>query len=176
MTWWQDIAFIYDEIYVTLRTNDEVARLAMNHPRWKYVERIVMDRAGNQHQASESAFEEWKAATGLTPVCTSKTLLVGDGIARTRLSLFPHPITRIPGLMIGTQCPKTQWELAEGYRYRVDPKNNEIIDGKPIDRNNHSAKAIAYGLVYRLGLAKRTKTKINAHRRESGYELFDEAA
>lgn len=172
VTIWNEVVVVYDEIYKQGWTTPEMVTAAMKHPRWRYVTELVMDVAGRQHQAQKSPYETWRELTGLTPRTRKVSIL--DGIERTRVQLQPHPETGLPGLFIGTACKMTAWELSEGYRYHVD---NGIVAGeKPIDRNNHAAKALAYGLVHNFGLARRERRSSPTppvERQASGWELLE---
>ncbi|HEV2037015.1 MAG TPA: hypothetical protein VGQ96_00290, partial [Candidatus Eremiobacteraceae bacterium] len=60
----------------------------------------------------------------------------------------------IPLLYINGKCQRLIWEMTEGYRY---PKDGDGVTGNlPIDKHNHAAKALAYGLVDEFGFVTRS--------------------
>lgn len=134
-----------DEVFVHHHTHQEVIAECKRRPWWSNVERIVMDIAGDQHHASESGFEVWRSLAGRMPY--GRRVGVLDGIARHRTFLKP------PRLFHDPRCVGT---LAEYKRYKLptDRDGNPISD-KPVDKNNHAMKAIAYGLVDAFGFVDR---------------------
>lgn len=134
-----------DEVYVHHHTHQEVIAKCKAREWWNNVERIVMDIAGDQHHASESGFEVWRSLAGRTPY--GRRVGVLDGIARHRTFLKPARLFHDP------RCERT---LPEYKRYKLptDRDGNPISD-KPVDKNNHAMKAIAYGLVDAFGFVDR---------------------
>lgn len=174
-----ETSFIYDELYKQGWTGEEMATQAAKHPRWKNVNKVVMDIAGRQHQAGKSQVEVWYDTVGIRARGTKVEIL--DGIQRTRISLRPHPETGVPGLILGAPCVRTMEEFAEGYRYPIDTKTqigsttlDVVISEKPIDAHNHAAKAISYGLINNYGPVRRTKRgpMKKLPRREAGWDFF----
>ena len=170
VTVYQDYVFVYDEIYKTGWISEEMAQAAMRHPRWKYVKKLVMDVAGKQHQAQKAPYETWRDVTGLT--ARMQRVLIPDGIERTRVSLRENPETHMPQLIFGSTCHSTHAEFAEKYRYHQD-QEGRVTSEKPMDKDNHAAKAIAYGLTDHFGPIKRNKKKYDKPpRRVAGFELW----
>lgn len=154
VTVFADCAFVYDEHYKTGLYSEQMADLAMAHPRYERVARIVMDISGNTHAGgNKSASQVWYEKTGLRAL--TRAVGVSDGIERTRISLHANPDTGLPQLFFDPVCVKTCWEYAEGYRFKMDRWGDPMPNEKPEDKNNHSAKAIAYGLTINFGPAKR---------------------
>jgi hypothetical protein len=131
-----------DEVYLHHHTHQQVIEVCQDKPWWPAVKRGVIDVAGKQHHAEDSAVEVWYHVTGLR--LHSKSIGVLDGIARHRTFLAPTP--RL------FHDPKCKHTLAEYKRYkrRTDRDGNPTSD-EPIDDHNHAMKAIAYGLVDRFG-------------------------
>lgn len=170
VTVYQDYVFIYDEIYKQGWISEEMAQAAMRHPRWKYVRKIVMDIAGKQHQAQKAPYETWREVTGLT--AHMQKVGITDGIERTRVSLRDNPETQMPQLIFGSLCHSTHAEFAEKHRYHQDAEGR-VTSEKPVDKDNHSIKAIAYGLTDHYGPIKRFKKHYTKPpRRVAGYELW----
>jgi len=144
-----DTVYVFDELYLQHHTTDEVIDAVLTKPWWEQVERIVADVAAEQHAAMEAPAQVWRERTR-RPV-TGKKVLIPDGIARTASFLKVDPVSHQPKLLISTDCPKTIWEYTDGYRYPLDKKDGTIQGEKPVDRNNHSTKAIVYGLIDNFG-------------------------
>lgn len=151
---WENTAYVYDEIYLTGYVTEQIIEIARARPRFKHVTCLIMDVSAKAHHAVKSPAEIWRAQTGL-PVHMRK-VGVRDGILRTNASLRPNPETGKPQLYIGTKCKYTQWEFTTGYRYPEDGSGKPLSE-IPIDRNNHAAKAIAYGLVANFGFVQRDR-------------------
>lgn len=185
VTVWNQCAVVYDEIYKTGLYSEKMAALALAHPRWKRVGRIIMDYSGLSHMGgNKSAAQSWKESTGVMPV-GRPVKDVRDGIERTRISLSPNPDNGLPQLFFDPACSKTCWEYSEGYKYPTD-RWGEISPGeKPVDKNNHSIKAIVYGLILNFGPAKREQRNRATERKDrdksgggrtvAGWELLYES-
>ena len=133
-----------DEIYLNHHTHEQVIALARRREWWPNVERSVIDFAGRQHHAQKSAAEIWLAETGIRP--RSQPVGVLDGISRHRSFLEPTP-----RLFHDPRCTGTLSEYKQ-YKRRTDRDGNPTSD-EPIDADNHTMKAIAYGLVDKFGFA-----------------------
>ena len=164
-TVWQDRAIVYDELYITGRHSEQMADLAMQHPRFKQVGRLIIDHSGQGMQGgNKAAALVWKDKTGMMPL-SRPVKDVRDGIERVRISLAPSPETGIPQLIMDPRCAKTGWEFSEGYRYPRDRWGNLMPTDKPEDINNDAVKAIVYGLTINFGPAKRQqRNKAQARR------------
>ncbi len=159
VTVWQGFAFVYDEIYVAGKNSEQVATLATEHLRFKHVGRLVMDISGNTHAGgNKSAAEAWqevtkRAGNQMRPV--SRLVPVLDGIERLRISLSPSPDNGLPQIFYGAPTVKACWELAEGYRFKMDRWGEPEWQDLPEDKNNHAVKAAVYGLTINFGPARR---------------------
>ena len=114
---------------------------------WR-VGRAVVGIAGNQHQADKRQGENWDDATG--SVWRANPVGIETGISRLRdflRSPFGWDETRI---RISAKCEGLLWELNEGEMYQADGSGSPVKD-RPIDRNNHSRKALSYFLVEMFG-------------------------
>lgn len=134
--------WLIDEIYLYMHTHQQVIDLARRKHWWGNVSnRGVMDIAGRQHHAEESAVEVWKHQAGIS--LAGQPVGVLDGIARHRSFLFP------PRLFHDPACVNTLGEYKQ-YKRPTDRDGNATGD-IPVDKHNHSMKAIAYGLIGRFG-------------------------
>ncbi len=155
----------FDEIYVNFHTHQQVIALVKKQAWWWReveeektgeirkvcnIERIVIDVAGKQHHAERSAEEVWANEAGIRP--RSQQVGVLDGIARHRTFLMAgrneegQPIARL------FHDPKCKHTLEEYKKYRLPTdRDGNPTHNIPMDKENHSMKAIAYGLVDRFG-------------------------
>ncbi len=133
-----------DEVYLHHHTHEQVIEVCKGREWWANVQRAVMDIAGKQHHAEDSAVEVWQGITGLT--IHSQKIGVLDGISRHRS--FLGPLAR---LFHDPSCKNTLTEY-KLYKRRTDRDGNPTSD-EPMDRDNHAMKALAYGLIDRFGFA-----------------------
>jgi hypothetical protein len=148
-----EVIRVFDEVYLTGTTNDRVIREAQSREWWPKVEEIVIDVAGDQRSANAelSATEQWAALTNIYP--RSQRVAVLDGIERTHTALM-DPQHGQPRIYFDPRCVDTIDEFRAGYRYRRPREGDRPTNDKPMDKTNHSCKALAYGLVDRYGLVK----------------------
>lgn len=145
------LVFHVDEVYAKGKVGEAVIQEAMaKRDLFSRVKRGVIDIAGRQHNAMESQVELWHALTGLS--MQSNAVPIADGISRHR-TFLSDPRTMAPRLFHDPKCKGTIGEYGL-YRY---PEAGENRDERevPIDANNHSMKAIAYGLYHRFGYVER---------------------
>src|SRR5258708_16555958 len=118
---------------------------------WPQVGYAVMDIEGKQHQAMASHLDIWKRedALGFTPA--TNYVPVPDGIQRLR-TFLKNPLNGRPRIYFSRLCKYTIKEFSL-YRYRL-PKDNRPEKEEPIDRDNHSLKALSYMLMDRFGPAE----------------------
>lgn len=158
--------FVVDEIYAKGRTGEQVIFEAQNkkirdmvHEEfgdslWKRVRTGVIDIAGTQHQGMESHVELWQRLARI-PLRTHPVPIT-DGISVTRRFLS-DPLTGHPRIFFDPKCEKTAWEFGQ-YKYRLNTENRNETE-LPIDKDNHSLKAIAYGLFDNFRFVDRLETR-----------------
>lgn len=155
---------IVDEIYETGLMTPDIITLCQQKPWWLCVKSGVIDIHA-------------KAKSGLIPdtqiwlnqgqiFLQSQYVKVEDGIARMKTSLKVNPITGHPQLYINSKCKGIISELGgcpdpkdgqtKVYKWKVDRDGN-IIGTVPEDKNNDACKAVAYGLVNKLGYVPSAK-------------------
>jgi hypothetical protein len=140
--------FVVDEVYAKGKTGEQVIlEVQSKRHLWDRTTAGVIDVAAKQHHAMASQIEVWQRVTGL--YLQSQPVAVPDGILRHR-TFLNDPFTQTPRIFFDPKCKNTIWEHSEGYRY-ADVKPNRDTRERPIDTNNHSCKAIAYGLIARFG-------------------------
>lgn len=157
---------IVDEFYEHFLVNDDMVTLVMNHRLYRHIERIVIDVAAQAHAgAQEPAVKSWKSQFTRRGVPVhARFVKIDQGIMRTHDKLRVNPLTNEPYLLVHPRCDKTIWEFEEGYRFHVR-SSGEIGSNKPVDKDNHAMKAIAYGLVDEFGVAERVRNPLPDSRR-----------
>jgi len=114
----------------------------------------VIDIAGKQHPGSKSQVEIWRHSAGLR-LRVNRVGIV-EGILRAR-TFLNNPATGKPRIYFSPRCRNALAEFRE-YRYPKDTDNRPITE-IPIDRDNHSLKAISYWLYDRFGPVLRKHRK-----------------
>lgn len=146
-------AYVIDETFARGLDAQDMLQIVSTKPLWKHVNYAVMDIAGRQKNAnSKVSVKEWFTKEGGLTV-KDQSVGIPDGIVRTRSFLKVDPLSGLPHLFIHPQCDNFVWELASGYRYPLSSDTKEVTSERPIDKNNHAAKACAYGLVDAFGFA-----------------------
>ena len=149
------LVFTPDEVYEQSMTGPAVIAKVMGRLElFGRVRRVVIDIAGRQHNAMESQVEVWQNLTRL-PV-SSHAVGIVEGINRHRTFLV-DPMTKSPRLYHDPRCKGT---IKEYGLYKYPNKSETRPETElPVDRDNHSLKAIAYGLFNRFGVVDRLGTK-----------------
>jgi hypothetical protein len=144
--------WVVDEIYGHKTTHALIIAEAKSREGWKYAtktRRVVIDVAGFQHHASESPAESWQKHTGFW--VTGEKYPVETTVDRLRTALGVSPLTQRPRLRIHPRCKGIISEAGGG----APPYKDEGIGGlwtrfsttgKPKRENDHSWKALGYGL------------------------------
>jgi len=164
---------VFDEVYENYFTNEDILDLVRNHPRFVNIERVVIDVAAETHAgASTPAVTAWRKVFSLHNIpVVSRYVKIQHGLTRTHDKLRVNPIEKVPYLIFHPRCENTIWEFEEGYKYNVRSSSFDIRSGKPQDRNNHSAKAVAYGLVDAFGFNEGPRVPLpQSYRRQMAYD------
>ena len=155
----QGLVFIVDEVYAQGKVGEAVIAEAMaKRDLFQRVQRGVIDVAGRAHNAMESQEELWLRLANLSMY--SDAVPIVDGILRHRTFLV-DPMTLAPRVFHDPRCKGTIAEYGL-YRYAEDKPNRDERE-LPIDANNHSMKALAYGLWNRFGYVD----QVRKHERKS---------
>lgn len=153
LQWYGGVVHVIDEVYERRKDARSVIKICKSRPWWGSINREnggVIDTAANQHQGMESHVEIWAKYAGIS--LASVYVPIEDGIERVR-SFIRDPDTGNPKLLYDAEkTPNAQAEYRK-YKYPVD-KEGKKQGEKPIDRDNHAVKALAYWLVARFGWAK----------------------
>jgi len=113
---------------------------------------------GKQHPADKSAEEIWLKVAKKRLV--SQKIGINQGNERLAAFLRPDPIDGQPKFLINYSCQGLISELGgclnpetkeiSPYRWKTD-RSGIIVGKTPDDKNNHSVRAVVYGLVDKFG-------------------------
>lgn len=152
--------WVVDEIYERGLVTSDIIKVCKQKPWWNKIVGGTIDVAGTQHQAMAAPSEIWFNEGGI--LLRSKKLLIRYGIEAVKRMLVVNPITSKPLMHINANCKGLISEMggcnnpldgqAKVYHWRMD-NNNNVIGDEPEDRNNHSCKALAYGVVDIFGFS-----------------------
>ncbi len=143
------------EFYEQGLNTDDLVSLVVKHPLWPKVVKSksgVMDIAGKGHRDStESALEKWKK---LTPLNFFMQYWHEEALReRLRTSAKAGQVTISPscvGLIAEAGLGEPVFPEMHPWKYHLD-RSGTITSEKPIDRWNHSVKALGYLLLKHLG-------------------------
>lgn len=165
-----DEAYLIDEVYERGLVTSDIIKICKQKPWWNRVIGGAIDIAGTQHQAMPAPSEVWMKEGGI--VLRHRKLRIQDGIEAVKRMLVVSPLTGKSLIHINAKCKGliSEWGGASNpidgqtkvYQWRMDNSNN-VIGDTPDDSNNHSSKALAYGIVDMFGYsalrAKKTQIK-----------------
>lgn len=153
--WDNNFVYVVDEIYMKFKSTYDVIAEARQRPWWKNIIKSragIIDIAAKQHHEGQSHLEIWAeneryGGGGLSLRC--RFIPIEDGISRLR-SFLKSPSTGKPRLLYNALTTPYSQKEYRLYKYPKDAEGKPIIE-RPIDRDNHSIKAITYWLVNRYG-------------------------
>lgn len=158
--------YIVDELYEKGFTTSDIIRLCKSRQWWNSVTCGAIDIAATQHQAMPAVSEIWANEAGVPLV--SQKIRIQDGIEAVKRFLVINPITGVSMMRVNRKCrglisefggaPSPIDGQAHVYQWKRDREGN-IVGDVPDDKNNHSVKALAYGLIYLFGYTARSKRK-----------------
>lgn len=160
-TWLNDQVLVFDEIYAQGKVAEEVIAECKERWWWKKLKGGVIDIAGKQHPGSKSQQEIWRAH-GVH--LRANRVGIVEGILRLR-TFLKDPETGAPRIFISPKCRGLLDEFGK-YRYPREAEQRPISE-LPIDRDNHSIKALSYWLFDRYGPVARVN-----RRPRPGYNPF----
>jgi len=148
-------AFVVDEVYAKGQVAEQVILETMH--KGDLYQRVragqeklgiggVMDIAGKQHAGMASHDEIWRRMAGI--VTMANVVPIVDGIHRYH-TFLKDPMLEQPRIWWDPKC-KSSIKEHQLYRYR-DESPNRPMNENPIDKDNHSMKAISYWLVNQFG-------------------------
>jgi hypothetical protein len=147
-TWDQAVAWLRSRSYVNSLPDGRIEGIG----------RAVMDIAGEQHHADRSQVEQWAGATGIR--FKSEPVGIDLGISRLRdflRSPFAWDVSRI---RIHPRCEGLIAEIGEREQYPRDQEGQPVRD-RPLDKDNHSRKALSYLLVNAFGRGEHDTRPVN---------------
>lgn len=144
--------YVFDELYEQGLTTDDMVALCKRHRYWPRIKNGVIDIAAKGHRdAGESALEKWQKLARLN---FGMRYWKEDAlIERVRSSAKVGQITVDPkcrGLIAECGLGDPVFPEMHPWKFMTD-KDARITSERPIDRWNHSAKALGYGLLQHLG-------------------------
>ncbi len=144
-----------DEIWERGLGAKQMIALARKRVWWPNVRALVLDVAGKQHPSAESQEEIWMAETGLRAVM--QYIPIADGILRHRTYLLRDGggEEARPKLLHHPRNAGTIWEY-DHYLYSKRGDHRAATE-LPVDRDNDSMKALAYGIIANFGHATQTR-------------------
>ena len=149
---------LIDEIYVQGVVTKDIILMAKKKAWWQAVVGGAIDIAGRQHQAMAAPIEVWLSEGVIS--LRSKKVNIEDGIDLLRTHLKQHPVTGQPGIVVDPKCTGFISECGGG-RSPVANGGLWMRDKntlKPIEKNNHACKALAYYLSNKYGFSGLTRT------------------
>lgn len=158
--------WIVDEIYERNLTTTEIIKICKQKPWYNSIVGGAIDVAATQHLAMPAVSEIWASESGIA--LASQKVNIKDGIEQIKRFLIVDPRTNDPMLHINARCkgiisefggcPSPITGQTAVYQWKKD-KDGVVIGDLPDDKNNHSIKALAYGIVYLFGYTSRPKKK-----------------
>ena len=136
---------VIDEFYQQYATWDQAVEWMRGLPYGDKISTGVADVAIRQHHGDRSQYEQWRSR-GVE--LKSGPVSIEDGISRMR-DFLRSPFTGTPRLAIDPKCKGLLMEFGHEM-YRAD-QDGQPLKEDPIDRYNHSRKALSYWLVWRFG-------------------------
>lgn len=145
---------VFDEFYEQGLTTDDMVDLCRARPKlWARVRQCVIDVAAQGHRdAGESALEKWKAKSP-GKSWNLKYWREAPLIERIRVSAKMMQVTvdpRCRGLIAECGLGEPVFPEMHPWKYNSD-RDGRITSERPVDKWNHSAKALGYGLLHHLG-------------------------
>jgi hypothetical protein len=156
---------VFDELYEQGLTTNDIISLCKKNRYWPRVKQGIIDIAGKGHRdAGESALEIWKKKTSLN--WNMKYWREDPLIERIRSSAKQNRITIDPkcvGLIAEAGLGEPVFDNMHPWKYLLT-RDGTIAGEKPIDKWNHSAKALGYGLLHHLGQVEHLRKPTNINR------------
>ncbi len=141
---------VIDEVYYRHCTTEEMIGACVERPWWDAVTGGVIDATQLEQKAVWQRGDVWNRLRKTAPYLKSQKVLVETGIERTRLFLR-NPATNEANITFSPKCVSTISEFGK-YRWPSFKAGEMTVRKAPEDKNNHSIKAIAYGLVSCFGI------------------------
>jgi len=162
---YKDQIWVIDEVYLQGYINEQVVEVCMQKPWWKNVVGGTIDIAGRQHQADRAPIEVWSEKAKI--FLRSRKVNEEQGIDFLRTKLHVNPLVGHPTIVFSPYCsgiiaemgggkaPIKDYENVSGQLIKSGPWMRDKNLGRPIDKNNHSCKALIYYIVDMFGYVER---------------------
>ena len=149
---------VYDEVYEQRKDTRDVIEICKTKPFWGSVREGVLDVSAKRHaDANTSSLEIWKKLTGIN--FYMKFWHEDRLIERVQSSAKAMQFTIDPkcrGLLMECGLDEPVFPEMGVWKFMTD-RDGRIISEKPQDKNNHSSKALGYGLLKHLGQVESRK-------------------
>lgn len=156
---------VFDEHYEQRLTTQDMIEAVKRKKLWPRVRNGVIDVAAKgRRDAGESALEIWQKRTTLH--WNMKYWREAPLIERIRTSAKAEQFTISPrcrGLIAECGLGDAVFPEMHPWRFLAD-KSGRIISEKPIDKWNHSAKCLGYGLLHHLGQVESSRKPTHVSR------------
>ena len=166
---YDDYIFVIDEVYARRWMVEDVIKECKSRSWWASVDYAVMDIAGKQHDAMASHLDIWNQPHNLGFKPATNYVPIPDGIQHLR-TFLKHPSNQRPRVWVSPNCQGLISEFSL-YRYR-QAKDNRAEKEEPIDRDNHSIKALTYYVFDRFSPAKSGRTKSEKYIKHMDFEGY----
>lgn len=156
----KDQIWVIDEIYLQGYVVEQIIDICKNKSWWKKVTGGVIDIAGKQHQADRSNTEVWQDRAGLYLRSQKTNEEAGIDLFRTKLKV--NPLVGHATILFNPYCAGIISEMGGG-KSPIPLAGAWLRDknlGRPIDKYNHSCKALIYYLVDLYGYTEKQSESI----------------
>lgn len=168
--------YIFDELYEQQIQNEVVIEWIRNHKFYRYlkIDSLTIDVSAKRHaDGNEPAIEKFRKLTKLKSPYTHywhENALIDRIRTTAKAGLIAiHPNCR--GLIAELGLGEEVFPDMHPWKFPTD-RSDIIINEKPIDRWNHSAKALGYLLLRHLGLVERMGDRPKSWNRIRDKEKF----
>lgn len=143
----EDKLYVIDEVYLQGYVTEDIIEICKQKEWWKKVTGGVIDIAARQHQAMPAPVEVWTSRAKIH--LRSKKISEEQGIDALRTKLHVNPIKGHAGMYFSPLCAGVISEMGGG-KSPIHGAGAWLRDknlSRPIDKYNHSCKALIYYIV-----------------------------
>lgn len=166
---------VLDEVYARDSIVQDVIPQVMANPLYKFVRpgwAGVMDIAGRQEHGNKSQVTIWQEMAG----CHFRMNYIPEketyNIIRYRLSssnVHHEPLVYFSDKLTNLKTPNHEEAMSLLAEFELwswpKTKTNSDTPKRPIDANNHAAKALGYGLIESFGYSQKKESQVTMQRR-----------
>lgn len=160
--------YVADELYEQGRTTRDIIALCKRHRLWPRVSAGVIDIGAKGHRdAGESALEIWNKLTSFNwnmKLWREPPLMERIRSSAQQFQFWINP--SCVGLIAECGLGEPVFPEMHPWKYPTD-RSGRVLGEKPIDKWNHSSKALGYGLLHHLGQVERSRQAMSISRLKS---------